>query len=152
MLPPERRLGRVLELIEDRKYFTLHAGRQTGKTTSLLWLERHLNATGRFRALARPATASPRGRGEPAQVKEQRGRGALAIHGAQDEAVADLAEVIEYGVLIVDHRGSSYPAVAHRTEGRLSHEGIDLAPASRRAADDRIHVIFIMERLTGPLD
>ena len=51
MLPPERRLGWVLELIEDRKYFTLHAGRQTGKTTSLLWLERHLNATGRLRAL-----------------------------------------------------------------------------------------------------
>src|ERR1041384_7929718 len=33
MLPPERRLGRVLELIDDGKYFTLHAGRQTGKTT-----------------------------------------------------------------------------------------------------------------------
>jgi hypothetical protein len=51
MLPPERRLGRVLELIEDRKFFTLHAGRQTGKTTSLMWLERHLNASGRCRAL-----------------------------------------------------------------------------------------------------
>ncbi|WP_437292012.1 hypothetical protein [Sorangium sp. So ce406] len=37
MLPPERRLGRVLRLIEDRKYFTLHAGRQTGKTTSARW-------------------------------------------------------------------------------------------------------------------
>jgi hypothetical protein len=51
MLPPERRLTRVLELIEDHKYFTLHAGRQTGKTTSLMWLERHLNASGRFRAV-----------------------------------------------------------------------------------------------------
>jgi hypothetical protein len=51
MLPPERRLGRVQELIERRKYFTLHAGRQTGKTTSLMWLERHLNATGRWRAI-----------------------------------------------------------------------------------------------------
>jgi hypothetical protein len=51
MLPPERRLGRVLELIEERKYFTLHAGRQTGKTTSLMWLGKHLNATGRWRAL-----------------------------------------------------------------------------------------------------
>jgi hypothetical protein len=27
MLPPERRLGEVMELIEDGKYFTLHAGR-----------------------------------------------------------------------------------------------------------------------------
>jgi hypothetical protein len=51
MLPPERRLGRALRLIQDRKYFTLHAGRQTGKTTSLMWLEQHLNATAAFRAL-----------------------------------------------------------------------------------------------------
>ena len=51
MLPPERRLGLVQQLIEERKYFTLHAGRQTGKTTSLMWLERHLNASGRWRAL-----------------------------------------------------------------------------------------------------
>ncbi len=51
MLPPERRLGRVLRLIESRKYFTLHAGRQTGKTTSARWLVEHLNREGRFRAL-----------------------------------------------------------------------------------------------------
>lgn len=51
MLPPERRLGRVMELIEAQKFFTLHAGRQTGKTTSLMWLEKHYNATGRVRAL-----------------------------------------------------------------------------------------------------
>ena len=51
MIPPERRLGRVQRLIEDRKYFTLHAGRQTGKTTSLMWLERHLNDSGRWRAV-----------------------------------------------------------------------------------------------------
>jgi hypothetical protein len=51
MLPPERRLELVQQLIEERKYGTLHAGRQTGKTTSLMWLERHLNASGRWRAL-----------------------------------------------------------------------------------------------------
>lgn len=51
MLPPVRRLGRVQELIEERKFFTLHAGRQTGKTTSLMWLAEHYNATGRVRAL-----------------------------------------------------------------------------------------------------
>ena len=51
MLPPERRLGRIQQLIAERKYFTLHAGRQTGKTTSLMWLERHLNESGRWRAL-----------------------------------------------------------------------------------------------------
>jgi hypothetical protein len=41
MLPPGRRLGRVLELIGERKYFTLHSGRQTGKTTSAFWLVEH---------------------------------------------------------------------------------------------------------------
>jgi hypothetical protein len=51
MLPPERRLGRVRELIEEHKFFTLHAGRQTGKTTSLMWLQDHLSRTGSWRAL-----------------------------------------------------------------------------------------------------
>ncbi|MCA9710672.1 MAG: hypothetical protein KDK70_32820, partial [Myxococcales bacterium] len=51
MLPPERRLGRVLRLIDDHLFFTLHAGRQTGKTTSLMWLEDHLNASGAWRAV-----------------------------------------------------------------------------------------------------
>jgi hypothetical protein len=32
MLPPERRLGAVCELIEEHRFFTLHAGRQTTTT------------------------------------------------------------------------------------------------------------------------
>jgi hypothetical protein len=51
MVPPERRLGRALELIEEGKYFTLTAGRQTGKTTSLFWLVEHLNAGGKYLAM-----------------------------------------------------------------------------------------------------
>lgn len=51
MLPPERRLGRVMELIDEGKYFTLHAGRQTGKTTSAQWLVHHYNGGGRFTAV-----------------------------------------------------------------------------------------------------
>jgi hypothetical protein len=51
MLPPERRLGRVLELVEEHRYFTLHAGRQTGKTTSARWMVDHYNAAERFCAL-----------------------------------------------------------------------------------------------------
>jgi hypothetical protein len=51
MLPPERRLGAVLDLVADRKYFSLHAGRQTGKTTSARWLVEHLHREGRSRAL-----------------------------------------------------------------------------------------------------
>ena len=51
MLPPDRRLGRIVELIDDGKYFTLHAGRQTGKTTSAQWLTEHYNAGERYRAV-----------------------------------------------------------------------------------------------------
>lgn len=47
MLPPERRLTAVLDLIARNKYFVFHAGRQTGKTTSLMWLEAHLPALGK---------------------------------------------------------------------------------------------------------
>jgi len=47
MLPPERRLGKVLDLLRHNKYFVLHAGRQTGKTTSLIWLTQHLPTLGK---------------------------------------------------------------------------------------------------------
>ncbi len=46
MLPPERRLGRALELIERARWFVLAAGRQTGKTTSLQWLVEHYRTEG----------------------------------------------------------------------------------------------------------
>ena len=49
-LPPERRLGRIMELVEDHRYFTLHAGRQVGKTTVARWMMRHYNAGGALRA------------------------------------------------------------------------------------------------------
>src|ERR1700733_7996215 len=51
MLPPERRLGRVMELVDEGKCFTLQASRQTGKTTSAQWLVRHYNAGERYRAI-----------------------------------------------------------------------------------------------------
>jgi hypothetical protein len=51
MIPPERRLGEVMEHVELGHYFTLHAGRQTGKTTSAQWLVEHYNAGDRFRAM-----------------------------------------------------------------------------------------------------
>jgi hypothetical protein len=60
MLPPERRLGRVLELIDDRKYFTLHSGRQTGKTTCAFWLVDHLNASGHHKITVRDETHAGR--------------------------------------------------------------------------------------------
>ena len=51
MLPPERRLSRILELVDQRKYFVLRAGRQTGKTTSAQWLVRHFNEGDRYRCV-----------------------------------------------------------------------------------------------------
>ncbi len=41
----------ILTLIEERKYFILHAPRQTGKTSSLLALEQYLNEIGSYRAV-----------------------------------------------------------------------------------------------------
>ncbi len=61
MLPPERRLGDVLGLIGRQKYFVFHAGRQTGKTTSLNWLVRHLRTTGHRALVIDLQTARDRG-------------------------------------------------------------------------------------------
>ncbi len=53
MLPPTARfdMDEIMNLIRDRRYFVLHAPRQTGKTTALFALMHKLNAEGEFRAL-----------------------------------------------------------------------------------------------------
>ncbi|HKH48196.1 MAG TPA: AAA family ATPase [Thermoanaerobaculia bacterium] len=51
MLPPERRLPDVRRLIEQKQYFTIHAPRQVGKTTSFRTLAEALTAEGRYTAL-----------------------------------------------------------------------------------------------------
>ena len=50
MLPPTARLNmdEIMNLIRDRRYFILHAPRQTGKTTALLALMHQLNESGEF--------------------------------------------------------------------------------------------------------
>ena len=52
-LPPLQRfdLDTVMSLIGQKKYFLLHAPRQTGKTSCLLALMTHLNQGGIYRAL-----------------------------------------------------------------------------------------------------
>ena len=52
-LPPLSRwdLDAILSLIDQKKYFLLHAPRQTGKTTCLLALMEHLNHAGRYQAV-----------------------------------------------------------------------------------------------------
>jgi hypothetical protein len=52
-LPPLERfdLAEILSFIEQKKYFVLHAPRQTGKTSCLLALMDHLNRDGKYRCL-----------------------------------------------------------------------------------------------------
>jgi hypothetical protein len=51
MLPAAERLPDVIDLIDQQKYFVLHAPRQVGKTTALLALAAELTAAGRFVAV-----------------------------------------------------------------------------------------------------
>jgi len=51
MLPPERRLGEIPPLIEQKAFFVVHAPRQSGKTTSLQSLARSLSAEGTYAAV-----------------------------------------------------------------------------------------------------
>jgi len=51
MLPAEERLSDARELIDLKRYFVLHAPRQTGKTTTVAALVKSLNAEGRYTAL-----------------------------------------------------------------------------------------------------
>ncbi|VEN75162.1 conserved hypothetical protein [Candidatus Desulfarcum epimagneticum] len=51
--PPLERfdMDEILSLIDQKKYFTLHAPRQTGKTTCILALAEHLNQQGKYKCL-----------------------------------------------------------------------------------------------------
>ena len=51
LLPAERRLPQVRDLVEDGYYFVIHAPRQTGKTTLLRTLSAALTREGRYAAL-----------------------------------------------------------------------------------------------------
>jgi BioD-like phosphotransacetylase family protein len=51
-------------LIEQQRYFVLHAPRQTGKTTCLLALMHHLNRQGKYRALYVNIEAAQAARGD----------------------------------------------------------------------------------------
>ena len=51
MLPPLTRLPSLIDLVEQRTYFVIHAPRQTGKTTAMLALAKQLTQTGKFAAV-----------------------------------------------------------------------------------------------------
>jgi hypothetical protein len=71
-LPPLSRLDMedVLALIRQKKYFLLHAPRQTGKTTCLLALADYLNAGGEYHAVYANIEAAQAAREDVAQGME----------------------------------------------------------------------------------
>ncbi len=97
-LPPLTRfdLEDVLLLIEQHKYFLLHAPRQTGKTSCLLALADYLNREGRYRAVYANIEVAQAAREDVAMgmtaVVEQISRGARDQVG-DGQAIA-LAETI----------------------------------------------------------
>lgn len=67
-------LEEVLLLIDNKKYFVVHAPRQTGKTSSLLALMQYLNNKGQYRCLYINVEAAQ-------AARENVKRGILAVIG-----------------------------------------------------------------------
>ncbi|MCP4549226.1 MAG: ATP-binding protein, partial [bacterium] len=86
MLPAEERLSDARRLIDLKRYFVLHAPRQTGKTTTVAALAESLNAEGRYTALLASC--------EEAQAAgEDVNRGiAVILNQIEQEAAAGLPE------------------------------------------------------------
>ncbi len=68
-IPPLGRfdLGEILRLVDDKRYFVLHAPRQTGKTSALLALRDLLNERGRHRCLYANVEPAQTARGDVEQ-------------------------------------------------------------------------------------
>ncbi|OBS31911.1 hypothetical protein A9O67_11360 [Tepidimonas fonticaldi] len=86
-------LDEVLSLIEAKRYFVLHAPRQTGKTTALLALMEYLNRQGRYRTLYANIETAQAARGNVAEGMAAivRALASAARHYWQDEAAAQMA-------------------------------------------------------------
>ncbi|MGD9974271.1 MAG: hypothetical protein AB7S77_14520 [Desulfatirhabdiaceae bacterium] len=97
-LPPLERfdLDDILRLIAQKKYFVLHAPRQTGKTSSLLALMTYLNQEGNYRALYANIEGAQAARenvelGIPAVIQAIAGEAYWRLH---DENAMSLAQRI----------------------------------------------------------
>ncbi|WP_185970564.1 AAA family ATPase, partial [Tepidimonas sediminis] len=86
-------LAEIESLIEAKRYFVLHAPRQTGKTTALLALMEHLNRQGRYRALYANIETAQAARGNVAEGMAAivRALASAARHCWHDEAAAQVA-------------------------------------------------------------
>lgn len=123
-LPPLERidLGHVLLLIEQQKYFLVHAPRQTGKTSCLLALADYLNREGRYRAVYANIEVAQAAREDVATgmmaVVEQISRSARdQIGDSQATTLGDAIKGQSSGVTMVEEfltrwcEGSPFPTV-----------------------------------------
>jgi len=147
-LPPLERwdLEDILTLIDQKKYFLLHAPRQTGKTTCLLALADYLNREGRYRAVYANIEAA-----QAARERVEVGMAAVVqtiANGArwslQDENAQTLARQVlqeqaalvaldgylaglglDWGWLVIFDRRSGQPPIRERTssEQKQSPQG-----------------------------
>ena len=124
MLDPLARLDveEVLRLVDDKRYFVLHAPRQTGKTTCLLALMKRLNDEGRYRALYANIEAAQAARGDVAM-------GIGAVVQALARQCRDLTGDASLLAWVDAHRGDN-PAdllsglLSHWSRSNPSHPGI----------------------------
>jgi hypothetical protein len=87
MLPAEERLSKARQLIDRKRYFVLHAPRQTGKTTTIAALVANLNAEGRYTALLASCE-------EVQAVGDDINRGIALILNQIEKEATDLAEAL----------------------------------------------------------
>ena len=128
-IPPLERLDRdeVLWLIEQQRYFVLHAPRQTGKTSALLALQDELNAGGRYRCL---------------YINVEIGQSAREDVGAATQAIlGQLALKAEFVLRDLTLRDISLDTLA--TFG--PHQALQGALSRWSAADDKPLVLLIDE-------
>lgn len=116
-LPQLERLksNEIIELIDPKKYFLIHAPRQTGKTTCLLALTDYLNTEGKYRAL--PTTSREfRRQGRMSRTGDIYGGAGYRLMGngrisitAEKEYYKDVLKQVELktGIRIVIHEGVS---------------------------------------------
>ncbi|MCU0756048.1 MAG: hypothetical protein MUE46_13130, partial [Xanthomonadales bacterium] len=117
LLDPLQRIDfdSIADLIEQRRYFVLHAPRQTGKTTCLLALRDRLNQDGQFAALYVNV--------EPAQAL--RGNVAAAMEVISNGVARQLMLTLGFDLAAIAQTLDSVPAGAKvQTLLQLASEGI----------------------------
>ena len=130
-IPPLDRieLCTLLDLIQDKQYFVLHAPRQTGKTSALIALRDHLNsgAAGNFRCVNVNV--------EPAQVaRDDVARGIRAVLGSVAECAVAIGD---------DYPDSVWPDVLDRMGPDLALRGL----LSRWCMENPVPLVLLVDEI-----